>query len=388
MKIGIITLWQSNDNYGQQLQCWALQQALLKLGHEPYLIRYDIDGRFNNKKKPFWKKILKSVLLYPLFKKLMRINKDKVAKRLKSYNATRNKERRFDEFRDVNIIQSNTLYKSLKDLQDNPPQADAYIVGSDQVWAHLLSNYENRVMFLDFGDARVKRIAYAPSFSMQDYPYHLKDSLKENLSRFDYLSVREETGLRICERLGFSAKVVLDPTMLLDSNDYYQISTNEENGTYIFLYYLNIQNAEEVKWDELKSFANKNNLKIVATTASGYVQGREIFDGVDYQYATVRQWINLIKNARLVVTTSFHGVVLSILHHTPFVYFPITGKFSRGNNRVSDLCSMLGLSERIWNEDTNYETIVSKSIDWNLIDSILGQERNKSLNYLQSSLKL
>ena len=49
MKIGIITLWQSNDNYGQQLQCWALQQALLKLGHEPYLIRYDIDGRFNNK---------------------------------------------------------------------------------------------------------------------------------------------------------------------------------------------------------------------------------------------------------------------------------------------------------------------------------------------------
>ena len=48
---------------------------------------------------------------------------------------------------------------------------------------------------------------------------------------------------------------------------------------------------------------------------------------------------------------------------------------------------MLGLSERIWNEDTNYETIVSKSIDWNLIDSILGQERNKSLNYLQSSLK-
>ena len=387
MKIGIITLWQSNDNYGQQLQCWALQQALLKLGYEPYLIRYDIDGRFNNKKKPFWKKILKSVLLYPLFKKLMRIKKDKVEKGLISYNATRNKERRFDEFRNRNIIQSNTLYKSLKVLQDNPPQADAYIVGSDQVWAHLLSNYENRAMFLDFGDTRVKRIAYAPSFSMQDYPYHLKDSLKENLSRFDYLSVREETGLRICERLGFSAKVVLDPTMLLDSNDYYQISTNEENGTYIFLYYLNIQNTEEVKWDELKSFANKNNLKIVATTASGYVQGREIFDGVEYKDATVKQWINLIKNARLVVTTSFHGVVFSILHHTPFVYFPIMGKFSRGNNRVSDLCSMLGLSERIWNEDTNYETIVSKSIDWNLIDSILGQERNKSLNYLQSSLK-
>lgn len=387
MRIGIITLWQSNDNYGQQLQCWALQQALLKLGHEPYLIRYDIDGRINNTKKPLWKKILKVVLLYPLIKKLIRIKKYNYEKGLILYNAIKNKERRFDEFRNVNIRQGDTLYKSLKELQDYPPQADAYIVGSDQVWAHLLSNSENRAMFLDFGDTKVKRIAYAPSFSMQDYPYHLKDSLKENLSRFDYLSVREETGLRICERLGFSAQVVLDPTMLLDSNDYYRLSTREEDGDYIYLYYLNIQNAEEVKWNELISFAKKHNLKIVATTASGYVQGREIFKGVEYQYATVGKWISLIKNAKLVVTTSFHGVVLSILHHTPFVYFPIMGKYSRGNNRVNDLCSMLGLSERIWNENMNYETIVSKKIDWNLIDSILVQERDKSFYYLQSALK-
>ena len=387
MRIGIITLWQSNDNYGQQLQCWALQQALLKLGHEPYLIRYDIDGRINNTKKPLWKKILKVVLLYPLIKKLIRIKKDKVDKELISYNAAKNKERRFEEFRNINIIQSDMVYKSLNELRDNPPQADAYIVGSDQVWAHLLSNFENRVMFLDFGDARVKRIAYAPSFSMQDYPNNLKNSLQENLSRFDYLSVREETGLRICERLGFSAQVVLDPTMLLDSKDYYQLSKRVENGTYIYIYYLNIQNAEEVKWNELISFAKKDNLKIVATTASGYVQGREIFKGVEYQYATVGKWISLIKNARLVVTTSFHGVVLSILHHTPFVYFPIMGKYSRGNNRVNDLCSMLGLSERIWNENMNYETIVSKKIDWNLIDLKLGKERNKSIRFLQFALK-
>ena len=386
MKIGIITLWQSNDNYGQQLQCWALQQALLKLGHEPYLIRYDIDGRFNNKKKAFGKKILKSVLLYPLFKKLMRIKKDKVEKRLKSYNATRNKERRFDEFRNVNIIQSNTLYKSLKDLQDNPPQANAYIVGSDQVWAHLLSNYENRVMFLDFGDARVKRIAYAPSFSMQDYPIELRQELVENLSRFNSLSVREKSGENICKKHGFDVSVVVDPTMLLAKDDYSVLRSNEKHTKYLFLYYLNISKPEEIEWNELKRIANKDGLKVIATPASGYFPGRELFDGVEYQYATIAQWINLIENAEIVVTTSFHGVVFCILHHTPFIYFPLSGKYSRGNNRVIDLCHDLSLSGQIWHPKASLEEMMNNGINWADVDLKLNNMRNESQNFLYNSL--
>lgn len=72
MKIGIITLWQSSDNYGQQLQCWALQQELIKLGHDPYLIRYDVEYRTRNNKSPLWKKALKLVLIYPVIKSLKR----------------------------------------------------------------------------------------------------------------------------------------------------------------------------------------------------------------------------------------------------------------------------------------------------------------------------
>lgn len=386
MKIGIITLWQSNDNYGQQLQCWALQQALLKLGHEPYLIRYDIDGRFNNKKKPFWKKILKSVLLYPLFKKLMKIKKDKVEKRLISYNATKNKERRFDEFRNVNIIQSNTLYKSLKDLQDNHPKADAYIVGSDQVWAFTLDYYENRVMFLDFGDKKIKRIAYAPSFSMPSYPEKLKHVLKENLERFDSLSVREQTGAKICNEIGCTAQVVVDPTMLLTSKDYSAIAEANICGLYIYLYYLNISNSEEVEWQQLKDFAKNNNLKVIATPASGYMQGKELFDKVEYQYATIPRWIGLINGARLVVTTSFHGVVFCIIHRTPFIYFPLMGKYSRGNNRVIDLCKILGLSDHIWNSSSSFESLFHKTIDWENVQEKLELLRKESIDYLKNAL--
>lgn len=386
MKIGIITLWQSSDNYGQQLQCWALQQALLKLGHEPYLIRYDIDGRINNTKKPLWKKILKIFLLYPLVKKIIRIKKDKDEKELISYNATKNKERRFEEFRNEHILQSDMVYKSLNELRDNPPQADAYIVGSDQVWAHLLSNYENRAMFLDFGDARVKRIAYAPSFSMQQYPIELRQELVDNLSRFNSLSVREKSGGNICKKHGFDVSVVVDPTMLLSKEDYNVLQSNEKNTKYLFLYYLNISNPEDIEWNELKRIAHKEGLKVIATPASGYFPGRELFDGVEYQYATIAQWIHLIESADIVVTTSFHGVVFCILHHTPFIYFPLSGKYSRGNNRIADLCHDLSLSGQIWHQNASLEEMMNNDINWDEVDMNLNNMRNVSQIFLYNSL--
>lgn len=151
MKIGIITLWQSSDNYGQQLQCWALQQELIKLGHEPYLIRYDIEHKLGQNKPSIMKKILKLLLVYPIVPFFMRKIKGKKEQKLGTYNALRNVERNFVNFRKDNIIMSNQVYTSLQNLKETPPKADAYIVGSDQVWAFLLDNLENRAMFLDFG---------------------------------------------------------------------------------------------------------------------------------------------------------------------------------------------------------------------------------------------
>lgn len=385
MRIGIITLWQSSDNYGQQLQCWALQQQLLKMGHEPYLIRYDIEHRVLYK-TPWWKKLIKLMLLYPVYKRLKNRKQNKEEKKLIEYNALKNKNRDFENFRKNNLLMSEKLYSSLHELRDNPLKADAYIVGSDQVWAHLLSFDENRAMFLDFGDENVKRIAYAPSFSMPKYPEHLNGRLKENLSRFDSLSVREQTGVGICKELGYNAQVVVDPTMLLKKEDYSKIKDSASNGNFIYLYYLNISSPEEVEWKQLQVFSQKQNLKVIATPASGYISGKEIFNPCDYAYATIPQWINMIANARLVVTTSFHGVVFCILHHTPFVYFPLKGVFSRGNNRVVDLCNMLGLSSRIWDVNTSFEKMYNEVIDWSEIDAKLDANRTDSINYLKETL--
>lgn len=385
MKIGILTLWQSNDNYGQQLQCWALQQVLLLLGHDPYLIKYDIDHRVLNK-PAWWKKVLKMVLIYPAvksFRRKLRVKKD--ADEINEITK-KNKIRAFEAFRKDNIRMSDYVYKSLQDLKNNPPLADAYIVGSDQVWAHLLDYSENRAMYLDFGDKDTKRIAYAPSFSMPVYPDKYKQQLKENLARFNSLSVREQTGVGICQELGYMPQVVVDPTMLLRKENYQEIEQPVDEKSYIYLYYLNISETEEVEWKQLHRYAHEGDMKIIATPASGYITGKELFEDVEYVYATIPQWISLIDNAKIVVTTSFHGVVFCILHHTPFVYFPLNGKYSRGNNRVVDLCNMLNLKDRIWSETSSFEKMSNQPVDWDIVDAIMDSKRTESIEYLNNSL--
>ena len=86
----------------------------------------------------------------------------------------------------------------------------------------------------------------------------------------------------------------------------------------------------------------------------------------------------------MVVTTSFHGVVFCILHHTPFVYFPLKGRFARGNNRVFDLLKEVGLESRCYSE---FSKMMKENIDWNMVDFRLNNNRLKSLDYLRHALK-
>ena len=252
MKIGIITYWQSNDNYGQQLQCWALQQYLKSQGHEPYLIRYD----FNNRKLPVnkWKRVVKALLVYPALRAVWRKIERKFCKGKTIVLSIKNKERHFDKFRDDRFDKSKVVYHSLAELQANPPQADAYITGSDQVWSQLLNIKENEVFFLNFGDTHTKRISYAASFAMDEYPSELNVILKENLSRFDAISVRENAGVYICKNVGIEAMMVLDPTLLLDSENYRKIEASQRIGEYIYIYSLNVRTADEMYFDEVAKF--------------------------------------------------------------------------------------------------------------------------------------
>jgi hypothetical protein len=125
MKIGIMTFWRSEDNYGQLLQCYALQKYLRDAGHDAYLIRYDSKNDYI--KLSVWKKAIKG--LNPV-KSFGYISSKIRAPLIKKLNA----ERKFLDFRNIYIKQSKSIYHSYKELVENPPEADMYITGSDQVW--------------------------------------------------------------------------------------------------------------------------------------------------------------------------------------------------------------------------------------------------------------
>ena len=186
MKIGMITFWQSNDNYGQVLQCFALQQQLIKLGHKPYLIKYVPPKKTIQTSAA--KKLWKLIQIYPIFLKLRKVQK---AKQAQSF-ALKNRQRNFDEFREMHIITDGIIYHGLSDIQNNPPDADCYLCGSDQIWSMLLDNDENQVFYLNFGGKNIKRIAYAASFGRDVYPMELNDKLHNMIVNFDAVSVREK----------------------------------------------------------------------------------------------------------------------------------------------------------------------------------------------------
>lgn len=377
MKIGIITFWQTKDNYGQVLQAFALQRVLIKMGHSPYLIRYThSEIRFRNFKTRIKNAIKKLFYKESSLRNTSVINQD---------------IRQFYSFKKNNLLMSNNLYHSIKELRINPPKADVYITGSDQVWAKSLAFEENKAFFLDFGPDKIKRISYAASFGSEQYEPKFYKKLKRNLKRFDAISVREKAGVDICSTINYKATHVLDPTLLLPGSYYKKLCHKDSNNpiNYIYIYSINISNPEEICWEEIKCYSKTIGSKIKITPSSGYIPCLEIFDKdkcFKYDYSSIPNWLNNIATANLMITTSFHGIVFCILFHTPFVYIPLKGKFGKGNNRVLELLSDLNLSYRCLNDKSELLEIINSRIDWDQVDNTLLKLRHKSWDFLKYAL--
>lgn len=385
MRIGVVTYWKGNDNYGQILQAWALQYWLKVHGHDAFIIRYDFKMPVSS--VPLHVRLMRYVKwLYfaPLFNRIIYRKRYKNLAR----NRAQIKMRAFDEFRSKYLSMSDIEYTSLDELQCNPPVADCYIAGSDQIWARPLTFYHNRAYFLDFGNDNIRRISYAPSFSMEIYPENQKKELKDLLYLFDYLSVREVSGQRICKELGYNATLVCDPTLLLTKGVYTNITSREASAKgALFVYSLNVKDPSELRWTELTEWAESSDVSIISTNASGYFEANEILsDKSKYEYCTIPQWLANIRDAQLVVTPSFHGIVFAIIMHTPFVYVPLAGEWASGNSRVTDLLSILGLKHRILYNNISYKDIIQSDIQWLDVDSRLSSFRVVSEEYLNKAL--
>lgn len=357
LKIGIITFWWTTDNYGQLLQCYALQKYLRNLGHDAYLIRYDNRNDYNYIKSPLFIKVLKAfnpVLLY-------RYLKHKIDSK-KSIKETNLHNRHFEDFRNKYIVQSEKIYKSYAELKENPPEADVYIVGSDQIWN--FSFYKNvfqcknliHAYFLDFGKIQTKRISYAASWSCSNLHLDIIEEIRPLIKNFNYVSVREKNGIELCKKCGYkNAKFAPDPTLLLCAQDYRKIyqenNIRENNKPYILLYMLN--NKCNFNINRIYKFAKEKKLEVL------YVTGNSKNDKYKKTFATIPEWLYLVDNAEYVITNSFHCCVFSLIFKKKLGIIPLTHKFSQMNERIHNLLSIFEIKSRFIHNNDFSNIIIS-----------------------------
>lgn len=353
MKIGVITYWWSDDNYGQILQAYALQAYLKAKGHDVFLIKY--------KEKPIVEKksFLSKVLSLNIEKVKKKIHLRKVAYIKKKY------PRHFGSFKAQYLKFSKAEYDSYASLLANPPEADMYICGSDQVWN---SSFRKPIepYLLDFGDAKVKRISYAASFGMTKLSDIDKEIFNKCLANFDGISVRERTGVQICNDLGYrDVKWVSDPTLLLNRNEWLRIADFSMSGKTdkmkVLVYTLNKTIADKDKI--IQDLKNRPNTDVRHITANNDISGDT--------YPSINQWIGLISESDFIVTNSFHGMVFCIIFNKRFVVLPTTASFEGMNDRIESLLYRCKLEDHILKEFDQelIEILLKKNIDWQTVNT-------------------
>ncbi|GHU95797.1 hypothetical protein FACS189479_09460 [Spirochaetia bacterium] len=369
MKIGIMTLWWSDDNYGQLLQCYALQKYLRDAGHNAYLIRYKPKNDYIE--TPLWKKLLKACNPIKLYHFIgCKINKLAVYKKVMELN----KQRNFDEFRNKYISQSEIVYDSYQELVVNPPEADIYIVGSDQVWNFFWAAPSQvralvNAYLLNFGSENIKRISYAASFGVGKIKKKYIDDIAPLLRKFQYISVRENSGISIINKCGINnAEIVPDPTMLLDKDIYRSLygreSIEKYKKPYCLLYMLS--NRTKFSIQDVYIWANSKNIDI------RYVSANMQFDAYDKIYPTIPQWLGLVDNAQYVITNSYHCSVFSLLFQKKFAVVPMVGEDERMNDRFYTLFNIFDLKERFINNDFS---VLDKETDWLAVSKVFERMR-------------
>ena len=263
-----------------------------------------------------------------------------------------------------------------------------FSVGSDQVWRERNLKEKILTYFFDFVDDNKKKIAYAASFGV-DYwegDEKLTEEVKPLIKRFDYISVREESGIGICKNtFGVDNVVcVLDPTLMIDREDYQIILDDWQDKSHLkkkYIAYMLLDDTEQLR-NGSKKIANYLGAEI------NYIKGKSfnILGKTITLYNKVSQWLTYLKDAELVITDSFHCTVFSIIFHKKFV---VVANPTRGIARLETLLEKVGLENRFFtNIDNVLESeILDKDIDYREVDKKLEVHRKYSMNFLKRALE-
>lgn len=339
-------------NYGALMQYFALEKALLRFGTQSYWLRYKFS---NNSIKKRVKKIIKKCICY---------------KTEADYSKTLLSFKRFIE-NYCNV--SDRIYTSETDLQGELPQADVYITGSDQVWGGMFA--PNYLTFVP--DIKLK-VSYAASFGKDVISDEHYNTVKPWITRLNFVSVRETSGVTICNKMGINATQVLDPTLLIDSSDYPII--DEHGSPDVYCYFLNFDTLDDLQWREIISFVNNSEFSLkVACTNQTYTK----YPSQYRDLPSPEEWLSRYFNSKYILTNTFHGTVFAIIFHRPFLVIKQKGEGAKQNGRVESLLASLNLQDRYYNDEMSIEDQIKNSINWSDVDSRILNLRKASYKFIE-----
>lgn len=371
-KIGIATVY-TGFNYGSALQAFATKTLLSGMGYESEVLKLSgslLPGRDVRVKKILT--VLFRSMLHPGGVKSLKNYGDSIKKPLSPESMAM-----FRQFADYNIRPYEEKYNNLKKSAYSDEYC-AFLCGSDQIWNSAVF-YVDPFYYLRFAPEE-KRIAFAPSFGRDFIPNYNKRKIKKFVSGIKYKSVREESGVGLIKDLtGDSAQVLIDPTLVLNSDEWtknLKLKTKNEEK-YLLAYFLD-EPSEKAK-KAVKDISEKYGLKIIGLPYS--------FEDTPWAENTAHagpsEFVEYIKNASFVCTDSFHGTAFSLNFNIPFYTFERNyGNAGKQSARIQSILSIVSQSERY--EPENYDNCFEISFD--NVNVVLDEQREISKKYLTDIL--
>lgn len=369
MKIKTLTTY-NVYNYGASLQAYALMTYLTKLGHEVEIINYQphyLTRKYDYKwvnPESWMSKYCYTRSIYRILKFLQR-------------QTTLKRKKKFDFFNHHILKETSIIYTNFEELKQNPPEADLYIVGSDQIWNTFYETGRDPAFYLDFVKEN-KKASYAASFSYLNIDKINKLRIQKSLETFTAISVREYQGLAILNDMNIKGQWVLDPVFLLTIQEWKSLMTNfHKKEPYLLIY--DFEGNNELK-EFAKKYAKQRNLKIYSINDT-YPR---LYADRNFNNSGPKEFLSLIYNCDAFISNSFHGTAFSILFHKPVFIF--NRHRHKVNSRMESLSKLFNIEDCILNNKRMYDNALKKHFDFNKIDTILKSELIKSEKFIKGLL--
>lgn len=332
-KIFICNYWWYCTNYGAILTAYAINKIIPNsiLVEDVEITKHRLSNRYYNFSLPFAQKHLKTIKLNDKYENLIDLNKE----------------------------------------------SDTFIVGSDQVFRIGTNFGERRYQYLlDFVNLQGKKIAFSASFGfdkagvLEEADEETRNWARTSLKSFDFISVREKSGIEICKDLfEVNAEWIIDPVFILEKENYNKLiqdaTINYKNKIVAYV----LDTNEEYK-KAYKHLSSKYGTEVIETANSNI---------------SIENWLASIKECNLLVTDSFHGMCFAIIFNKPFICL---ANKSRGQSRFDSICEMLNIQNQCIasiSEVLNRDCIFK--VDYNNINQIIEKERQRGLNFLKKALE-